>query len=57
MSLGGGDQSIIAGDRVEPVDAGQFSETSSRALAHQHGNEVDSLGNQGARNGEDRFLD
>ena len=27
MSLGGGDQAIIAGDRVEPVDAGQFGET------------------------------
>ena len=57
MGLGGGNQAIVTGDRVEPVDAGQFGQTPPGAIAHQHGNEVDGLGDQGARDGDDRFLD
>ena len=37
MSLGGGDQAIIAGDRVKSVDAGQFGEPPSGAITDQHG--------------------
>src|SRR3546814_9572815 len=48
---------VCSSDLVEPVDAGQFGKASPGAIAHQHGDEVDGLGDQGARDGDDSFLD
>ena len=47
--MGGGNQAIVAGDRIEPIDTGQFGQAPPGAVTHQHGNEVDGLGDQRAR--------
>ena len=41
----------------EPFDAGEFGKPSIGAAAGQHGDELDRLGDQRARDGDDGFLD
>ena len=40
-----------------PVDTGEFGEPPIGAAAGEHGDEIDGLGDQRARNGDDGFLD
>ena len=39
------------------TDAGEFNQPAGRAASSKNGDEVDCLGNQGARDGDDGFLD
>jgi hypothetical protein len=50
-----GGEAVVA-VRAEPFDAGEFGER-RRAAAGEHGDEVDGLGDQRARDGDDGFLD
>ena len=43
--------------RPQPIDAGEFDQPAGRAASGKNGDEVDCLGNQGARDGDDGFLD
>ena len=43
--------------RAEPFDAGEFGETARGAAPVKHRDEVDGFGDQGARDGDDGFLD
>ena len=43
--------------RSEPFDAGEFGKPSIGAAAGEHGDEIDRLGDQRARDGDDGFLD
>src|SRR5689334_10296780 len=51
----GGDAIVAAGP--EAFDAGELGKTARRAAATQHGDEVDGLGDERARHGDDGFLD
>jgi hypothetical protein len=51
----GGDAVVAV--RAEPFDAGEFGEPARGAAAGEDGDEVDGLGDQRARDGDDGFLD
>ena len=42
---------------IEPCDEGEFGEPARGAAAGEHGDDVDGLGDQRARHGDDGFLD
>ena len=52
-----GDDAVVAGRGIEPGDAGELGEPALGAAAGEHGDEIDGLGDQRARDGDDGFLD
>ncbi len=59
LRVGGGErcEAVVAGRGVEPFDAGQLGQPASVRVADQHGDQVDRLGDQRARDRHDGLLD
>ena len=49
-------KAVVAG-RSEPCDAGEFGQAAIGAATGKNGDDVDGLRDQGARDGDDGFLD
>src|SRR3546814_10435834 len=50
-------QAIVAARGIEPIDARKFGEPPAGAVADEHGDEIDRLGDERARHRHHRFLD
>src|SRR3546814_16850019 len=50
-------QAIVAARGIEPIDARKFGEPPAGAVADEHGDEIDRLGDERARHRHTRFLD
>jgi hypothetical protein len=58
LRSGGGErrEAVVAGRGVEPFDAGQLGEAAAVPVADEHGDQVDGLGQQRARDRDDGLL-
>lgn len=57
MSFRGDGKNSVVTARIEAGDLREFGEATSGAIADQHSDDIDCLGDQGARHSDDAFLD